>query len=53
MSEQPLDLRAFMRTIWRGRLLVGALATLGLASGLAHGVVVPPLAEAQRWSSCP
>ncbi|MGO9658809.1 MAG: hypothetical protein ACLQVK_03145 [Acidimicrobiales bacterium] len=47
MSEQPLELRTFLRAIWGRRWMIGALAALGLASGIAHEVVVPPLPTAR------
>ena len=46
MSEQPLDLKGFLGLVWRRRLVVGGLAAAGLACGVAHTVLLPPLPRA-------
>ena len=47
MSEQPLDLKTFSRALWRRRRMVGALAALGAAAGVAYSVLLPPLPTAR------
>ena len=47
MSEQPLNLNMFRRVVWRHRFVVGACAALGVAGGVAHVVLLPPLPEAR------
>lgn len=47
MSEQPLDLRALARTIWRGRLTLGLLGVAGLAIGLSYAALAPPSPQAE------
>jgi capsular polysaccharide biosynthesis protein len=47
VSEQPLDLKAFLKVIWRRRWLVGTLALVGFAGGVAHEVLMPPSPEAR------
>jgi capsular polysaccharide biosynthesis protein len=47
VSEQPLDLKSFSRVVRRRRRMVGALAALGLAAGVAHWVLLPPVPTAR------
>jgi capsular polysaccharide biosynthesis protein len=47
VSEQPLDLKASLKVIWRRRWLVGALALVGFAGGVAHEALMPPLPKAR------
>jgi capsular polysaccharide biosynthesis protein len=42
VSEQPLELKALLRGVWRGRVAIGALAVFGLGNGVAHEVLLPP-----------
>ena len=47
MTEQPLDLKGFVKAVWRSRLLVGALVLAGLACGVAHTELLPALPTAR------
>ena len=47
MSEQPLDLKASLKVVWRRRWLVGTLALVGFAGGVAHEALMPPLPKAR------
>jgi capsular polysaccharide biosynthesis protein len=42
MSEQVLDLRRFVRSVQRHKMLVGALAVLGLLVGAGLALLFPP-----------
>jgi capsular polysaccharide biosynthesis protein len=43
MSQQTLDLRGFLQTVRRYRLLVGLAAAAGLSAGAAYTVLHPPM----------
>jgi capsular polysaccharide biosynthesis protein len=43
MSEQALDLRRSMRTLWRRKILIGLLIALGLLAGAGYAVLRPPM----------
>jgi capsular polysaccharide biosynthesis protein len=43
MSQQTLDLRGFLQTVRRYRLLVGLTAAAGLTAGAAYTVLHPPM----------
>jgi capsular polysaccharide biosynthesis protein len=47
MNEQPLDLKAFFRAIWRRRVLIGALALVGFIAGIAQVVLMPVAPKAR------
>jgi capsular polysaccharide biosynthesis protein len=47
MNEQPLDLKRFMQIVWRRKILVGVLAALGLAVGIAYSTFRSPMLESQ------
>lgn len=47
VSEQPPDLKSFLKVLWRRRWLVGTLALAGLAGGIAHELLMPPLPQAR------
>jgi capsular polysaccharide biosynthesis protein len=42
MSEQPLDLKRFLKLFWRGRLIVAVFVIVGFLCGVAHVVLRPP-----------
>jgi capsular polysaccharide biosynthesis protein len=42
MSEQAVDLRRSMRTLWRRKVLIGLLIALGLLAGAGYAVLRPP-----------
>jgi capsular polysaccharide biosynthesis protein len=46
VNEQPLDLKLFFRLVWRRRLIVAALAIVGLGCGIAYPVLQPPMPRA-------
>ncbi len=43
MTEQALDLRTFLRTVWQHKSLVLASALVGVLAGVGYAVVNPPL----------
>ena len=47
MSEQPLDLKRFLKLFWRGRLIVAVFVIVGFLCGVAHVVLRPPLPTAR------
>jgi capsular polysaccharide biosynthesis protein len=47
MSEQALDLKRPLRIVGRHRLLVSAVAVLGLAGGAGYGSLHPPLVHSE------
>jgi capsular polysaccharide biosynthesis protein len=47
MSHQELDLKRFLQVVRRYRLLVGALALVGLAGGVAYAMLNPPMLSAK------
>lgn len=47
MNEQPLDLKAFFRVVWRRRILIGVLALIGFVAGVAHVTLMPPMPKAR------
>lgn len=42
MSEQPLDLKAASRAVWKHRFLVAFFILLGACSGVAYAIKTPP-----------
>ncbi len=46
MNEQPIDLKASLNILWRRRVLLVAMALLGVCGGTAYSVLRPPLPTA-------
>ncbi len=47
MSEQPVDLKRFLKVFWRKRLIVCVFVIVGLLCGVAHVALRPPLPAAR------
>lgn len=46
MIEEPLNVKALCRIVWRRRLLVGLIGVLGFLGGIAYAMARPPLPSA-------
>jgi capsular polysaccharide biosynthesis protein len=47
MSEQPVDMKRFLKVFWRKRLIVCVFIIVGTFCGVAHVVLRPPLPVAR------
>ena len=53
MSEQALDLRRSLRTVWRHKIIVGIITALGISAGIAFTILRPPLLTSQALVALP